>query len=115
MPAMITAPVTTTPMRIRCIRVSCSGAATRTPLPLRAVARNRVAQVSGERRAGTAEARPSQGAGLRQKAVLSCVLASRCDGQLFFDAEEDGDGEEDFATFNGEADGCVEAPCFLIM
>ncbi len=37
MPAMTTAPATTTPMSIRCVRVSCI-AATRDPLPCRATA-----------------------------------------------------------------------------
>lgn len=59
MPAMTSAPATTTPMRIRCIRVSWIGAATRTPLSLRVVARNRVAHVYGARAAGMAGARPS--------------------------------------------------------
>src|SRR5919206_192976 len=88
MPAMITAPVTTTPMRIRCIRVSCSGAATRTPLPLRVVARNRVAHVCGERDAG------------------QFFLAADFDG----DAPEDGDLDADLdGDFDADSDGDAPA------
>src|SRR3982751_6033350 len=86
MPAMITAPNTTTPMRTRCIRVSCRGAATRTPLPVRVVARNRVAHVCGVRIAGTRSVLLRRG--LRQT-VRARRLLAREPGTVVVDGHDD--------------------------
>src|SRR5690349_15710989 len=96
MPAMIKAPVTTTPMRTRCIRVSCSGAATRTPLPLPDVARNRVAHAYGERGTGRASGPRAQ----------LCFVAD-LDGEALEEADLDGDLE---ACFDGDAEEPVPEP-----
>ncbi|CAM5294704.1 hypothetical protein SALBM311S_05044 [Streptomyces alboniger] len=61
---------------------------------------------------GTSGARSPWEAGLRQTDAVSCALASRCDSQLFFAAEVDGEAlfEGDFdAASEGDADEDFDA------